>query len=175
MVLVVDRTLGPLESPDRMIVVEPDDEHVAQFCASLQQRDMPGVEDIEAAVGEDDLLPALAGGPDLDQHLVERAGATQLAGPLAEQVVVDLLDGDRGDAEDLDLEPGGGVGKAGRVDPVEPVGPRGGQCREHHIARAGHIVHLACGGGDMDRLRVIAVCEQSALFVEGEHDGVEVE
>jgi hypothetical protein len=75
---------------------------------------VPRVDDIEAPVGEHDAVPLASARRDLDEHLVERADAAAPAAWL-EELGVDALEGDGDDAEDLDLEPRGGVG--------EPVAP----------------------------------------------------
>src|SRR4030042_1576782 len=46
----------PLEPADRGIAIEGDDEDVAQALGLVEQPDMSGMEKVETAVGEDDLL-----------------------------------------------------------------------------------------------------------------------
>src|SRR5690606_39510534 len=52
--LTVDRPARPLEPPGGAVAVHPDDEEVAECPGTAQELDVPGVEDVEDAVGEDD-------------------------------------------------------------------------------------------------------------------------
>ena len=53
-----DRTVRPLDGPDRSIRVHADDERVAERARLLEVADVAGVQQVEDAVGEDDRLPA---------------------------------------------------------------------------------------------------------------------
>ena len=57
-------TVGPLEALDRGVAVEADDEPVGGGARLAQQRDMAGMDQIEAAIGEGDALAR--GAPALD-------------------------------------------------------------------------------------------------------------
>ncbi len=46
------RFVRPLESPDRRIAIETDDERIAECPATFEQIDMPDVEQVKTAVGE---------------------------------------------------------------------------------------------------------------------------
>src|SRR3712207_6360951 len=50
----VDRTAGSLEACDALVGVEADDQHVPERLRARQVRDVAAVEDVEAAVREDD-------------------------------------------------------------------------------------------------------------------------
>ena len=57
---VVDRAVVALESADRIVGVDPDHEQVAELGGLAEVGDVAGVEDVEAAVGEDDGFTLLA-------------------------------------------------------------------------------------------------------------------
>ncbi len=51
---------GPFEAADRRIGVQPDDELGPEAQAVFKQRDVADVQEVEAAVGEDDGLAGVA-------------------------------------------------------------------------------------------------------------------
>jgi hypothetical protein len=55
-----DRTPGALQPADRVVVVQPDDEDVAERARGGEVANVAGMEEIEAAVGEHDPRPGRA-------------------------------------------------------------------------------------------------------------------
>jgi hypothetical protein len=93
---------------------------------------------------------------------------------LREELALHGGEGDRLNPEDLDLEAGGGVREAHGLGPREAVRPRAGDRGQHDVARAGHVVHLARDGRDVQR-RLTALLEQGAVLVERDDHRVEIE
>ncbi len=75
----IDRPGGALEPADRGVAVQGHDQDVAQFLGLLEKTDMPGVDQVEAAVREDD-RPAVLAQPFPDA--ASAAEASDLAGSL---------------------------------------------------------------------------------------------
>lgn len=173
-VLGVDGAGGAFEAFDGGVVVEADDEEVAHGGGLFEEGDVPAVEDVEAAVGEDNFFALLAEGGEFELGLVEGTELSDGGCGEEEEAVVDLFEGDGLNAEDFDFEAGGGVGEADAVGPGAAVGTGGGEGGEEHVARAGDVVDLSGDGGEGGGLAV-AGDEECAVPVEGENAGVEVE
>ncbi len=56
----VERPLLPLQPAHALVVVDPDEEDVALRLGEAQVLDVPAMQDVKAAVGEDDVLPRAA-------------------------------------------------------------------------------------------------------------------
>ena len=80
---------------------------------------------------------------DLDERLGQLARLARELAVIHEQRVVDALERDRFNAEDLDLEARRGVGEPHRLGPRRLTAKGSRERREHHVAGAGHVVHLA--------------------------------
>jgi hypothetical protein len=76
------RSGGTLELTDGVVAVESDEEGVAVAAGGFEIGNMAGMEEIEAAVGDDEALSALAEGvaPDLELIRIEDLGSRRHAG-----------------------------------------------------------------------------------------------
>ena len=136
---------------------------------ALEGGEVAGVEDVEAAVGEDDLAAAAAGlgqpaaGGLAGQDLVRQPlpGDGQLVG--VDDVGPGVADGD----------PGGDVGQPARLGQVAARAQAGGQHGDDRVAGAGHVGHVADLRRDVgDPLRG---GEGHPLGPAGDQHGVELE
>ena len=146
--LGLHRAACALEPPDARVAVEADDEPVAGRAGLLEQVDVAGMEEIEAAVGEADAPAPAAPALDLLDRRLARKDLAQTA-PLGAERGEQLL-GPRGSSADLaDHDAGGDVGQPCCRGQLEAARYPGGQRRHHRIAGAGDIEHLGRLGRKM--------------------------
>jgi hypothetical protein len=91
---VVDRALGSLEALDARVGVHAHDQEVALGLGFLDEAHVPGVQDVEAPVGEHDRAARGPHAAHLDEHLLERADAVPGVARELEDFVVHLLERD---------------------------------------------------------------------------------
>ena len=84
-VLVDDRPLAALEPADARVGVHADDQQVALRLGELEVLHVAEVDQVEAAVGEDDPLAAARWRCELGEQLVERALLAEVLVLLGEQ------------------------------------------------------------------------------------------
>ena len=137
---------------------------------------MAEVNDVEAAVGEDDLA---AGRPVAGQFGVELIESPLLAGPLMGfdlKVAHDLVGGDGDAAQLLDLP---GLRRCCQARPASTqLAPAAAGDADHgqdHVAGAGGVEHLARVGLEQPAALAIARGQIAALLVECDDDGFKLE
>jgi hypothetical protein len=170
----IDRPSLAFLGPHLLIGVDGDDEDIPQAPGLAQIRHVPGVNDVEAAVGEHDRPPGFPMDRDFDEELLERADLAVQRTALAENLPQDVGEGDRPGAEDLDLQPGRGVGEAHRLVPSEAIGPAGGEGGEDDVPRARHVIHAADHGGHQHGIAPLFL-EQRPVLVQRQNHRLQIE
>ena len=141
---------------------------------------MPGVQHVEATVGERDALPGLPAAVEIGEQVrqaddLARAGnALGRAERRVQEVGEDFVARDGGDADLLDFESAGDVREPNRRVVVGTGGEREPERGHHHVAGAGDVVHLPRPRGK-DRGTAIAMRERHAVLVERDDAGFEFE
>ena len=110
--------LRPLEALDPGIAVERDDQPVALGARRRQQRDMAGMDDIEAAIGEADDEPPAFPAPHQGLHLggaVVLGVVPFLVAHVARQFEHQFVEFDGRGAELRNDDAGGGIGQTHRL------------------------------------------------------------
>ncbi|SST07125.1 Uncharacterised protein [Acinetobacter baumannii] len=134
---------------------------------------MAGVKDVEAAIGEDDLLAVGAGVFDCQQQLLQAQHAT-LGTLLALHRATQFGRADRRGTQLADHDAGGQVGQAHRGRQLLAGGKRRGQGGDDRIAGTGDVEHFP-----RPRRQVqgrLAMAEQGhAMLAAGHQQGTEVE
>ena len=111
------------EPADAGVGVHADDEQVALALGELEVLHVPEVDEVEAAVGEDDAFAGGAVAGELWQKLLERAAACRDARVLSSSSSCMISCGrDRHAAEAFDLEPAGDVRERDRFAPARAGG-----------------------------------------------------
>ena len=164
--------LGAFQIPNRFIGVDADDEQITLRPRESKIFHVAQVDEVEAAVGEDDAPPGRAVDGELFQQRVELAFFSQVLVRFGHQFEHDLVGLDRHRAEAFDLQAARDVGERDGVDPIRPGGAGSAKCREHHVARAGDVCHLS-GAGAHAALGAVAGVQVRAVFVERDDDGLE--
>ena len=141
--LVLDRPRRPLEAHHRGVAVEPDHQPVALRARLRQQRDMAGMQQVEAAIGEADAQPVAPPARDMVERQRQRQ---QLA--RGQRVAVDPAPRParwlhHGGADLADDDAGRDIGEPRRVRHRGAGGERRRQHRDHRVAGAGDVEDLA--------------------------------
>ena len=135
---------------------------------------MTGVHDVEAAVGQDDALSGLAVHGQFGGEFLRSPDAPVHRRLPEHDLAADAGQRNRLGPEHLDLQSGGRIGELDRLGPRKAVGPSGGQGRQHHVARTGHVVHAAGRGRHVQRLGV-PLQQHRSVPVERQHHRVELQ
>ena len=139
----------------RGVGVQAEDQEVALLAGELQQVGVAVVEDVEAAIGEDDLAAGLLDLSGLlpgDGHVddLRRPRRDRRAPRLGQQVI----ERDGAHAELPNHGAARQVGQRTGIDQVEAAGQRDGQGRGHRVAGPGHVVDGHRDGRHVDMFEV---------------------
>ena len=134
---------------------------------------MAGVQDVETAIGEDDLLALGAGILDRGEQLLDGHHAA-LGAFLALHRAAQLRRADAGGAQLADHDPGGQVGQCHGLWQFLAGRDRSGQRRDDGIAGTGDIEHFTGTSRQVQR-RVIGTQQGHAVLATGDQQRIQLE
>ena len=166
MFLLENRPLGALVQPaDSGIAVNGHDQAISLFGRLLKVRHVARMENVEAAVGEHDALPQAAASGDPLFEIVDEADFFGRAPRIRQDVGQHFLSGDGDDADAFDFQPASDVGQPGDISWRKSCRQAHADRRQHHVAGACDVVHLALASRQQ-LARAVGLNQRDAVAVE---------
>ena len=158
----IDGAFRPLQALNRDIGVDQHQQPVAQFAGSLQIVDMPGMQDVETAIGRHQRFTLGTRHPQQRQQIGQIDDAA-LPGALTLQGLYQLGPRNGRGAQFADREAGGLIGQMRRIGDRQLRRQSRRQCGNHRIAGPGHVIDLLGMGWQMQGRRRVPE-QRHALF-----------
>ena len=170
--LIEDRAFLTLERTNTCIGIDSDDQHVTLIARIPEVGDMPGMNDVEASVGEHDPASISTMHFEFEQKMLSRPDLSEPFARSQERRSSQFGERHRLRSGKFNFNAGGKVRQPHGFHAAESSTTCRGQCRKHHVARTGDVVDRPGVGRKMSA--AIGVRENRAVSVEGEHHGLEI-